>query len=663
MTSGKTVSLKDRRMPVGVDVLADGSVHARVWAPRRKRVSVVLADGRETALAREPGDAGYFSGVVDGASVGATYQFRLDEATTLFADPVSRYQPQGVFGPSQIVDPSTFRWNDDGWKGVPVHGQVLYEMHVGTYTPDGTWAAAMAKLEHLADVGINCVEMMPANEFAGRWNWGYDGVFQFAPTRAYGTPDDLRRYVDRAHQLGIGVILDVVYNHFGPAGNILTEFSDHYFCTDKANDWGQQVNFDDPHSAPTREFFLANVRHWIEEYHFDGFRFDATQAIFDNSPSHILREMSETARAAGKGRAIYLVNENEPQHTNLVRPPSVDEGIGMDALWNDDFHHSARVALTGRRDAYFTDYAGRPQELLSAIKHGYLYQGQIYKWQSKRRGTPGLDLPPTAFVNYLQNHDQIANYAHGERLHRHTSPAQLRAMTALMLLSPQTPMLFMGQEWGATADFNFFNDMPTEKQQKNFEYGRKREMGQFPTVGSPEMLARLHNPSAERTFRSSKLDWEQCEQRYGKQWLALHRDLLRLRREDPMISRVQSRGDLDGAVIGPWALALRFFGKSGDDRLLLINLDNDLYLDICPEPLMAAPLGKVWTTLLSSEDPKYGGNGFVPPETRGEKWRISGENWRLISRCATVLKAVDPSEVDDEEMQKAHALAVQRGEA
>ena len=649
-----------RRLPVGVEVV-EGGTHFRVWAPRRKQLAVVI-DDRETALAREPGDAGYFSGLVPRVAAGARYRFRLDDEADLRPDPVSRYQPEGVHGPSQVIDPSAFSWSDSQWKGVPTFGQVLYEMHIGTWTPQGTWDAASKKLEHLVDVGINCIEMMPVNEFSGRWNWGYDGVFQFAATRAYGTPDDLRRFVDRAHQLGIGVILDVVYNHFGPDGNYLPDFSDHYFCTDKANDWGQQVNFDDAHSAPTREFFLANVRLWIEEYHFDGFRFDATQAIFDDSPKHILRELTEQARKSAGSRAVYLVNENEPQHTNLVRPPEVDHGIGMDALWNDDFHHSARVALTGRRDAYFTDYAGTPQELLSAIKHGYLYQGQRYRWQGKRRGTPGLDLPPTAFVNYIQNHDQIANYAHGERLHRHTSPAQIRAMTALLLLAPQTPMLFQGQEWGATARFNFFNDMRTPAQRKKFEVGRKQEMGQFPTVGSPEMLDRLLNPSAESSFTSSKLDWAERDCGYHKMVVDLHRDLLRLRREDKVIGRTQKRGDIDGAVVGPWAFILRFFGTHGDDRLLLINLYADLYLDICPEPLMAAPLGKVWTTLLSSEDPKYGGNGHIPPETRGEAWRLGGENWRLISRCTTVLKAATPAEVAAEEAIKARELARHRGE-
>jgi maltooligosyltrehalose trehalohydrolase len=584
---------------------------------------------------------GYFAGLVSDVGAGARYRFRVDGGD-LFPDPASRFQPLGVHGPSEVVDARSFKWTDREWRGVSPVGQVLYELHVGTFTEKGTWASAIECLDHLKSVGITCIEMMPVNEFPGRWNWGYDGVCQFAPTANYGSPDDLRRFIDAAHARGIGVILDVVYNHFGPDGNYIGEYTDTFFNREKKNDWGAQINFDGEGSGGVRDFFIANARYWIEEFHFDGYRYDATQAILDESPTHILADIARAAREAGRGRAVYLVNENEPQHTRLVRPPS-DGGIGMDALWNDDFHHAARVAMTGRRDAYFTDYKGTPQELLSAIKYGYLYQGQIYKWQSKRRGTPGLDLPPTAFVNYLQNHDQIANYAHGERLTRHTSLAELRAMTVLMLLAPQTPMLFMGQEWGATSRFLFFSDMCGELPKLVAE-GRKREMSQFPSVGSPETLAALPEPCSEESFSQCKLRWQEVEHEHHQQLIRLHADLLRLRRTDAIFQRVQQRGDLDGAVLGSWTLAVRFFGTKNDDRLLLVNLDGDEYLDIVPEPLLAAPIGKRWETLLSSEQARYGGNGHVAPENHGEPWRLPGENWRVLSRCATVLRAVDEDE-------------------
>ena len=539
-------------------------------------------------------------------------------------------------------------------------GNVIYEMHVGCFTPEGTWLAAIEKLPFLLDIGINCIEVMPVCAFAGRWNWGYDGVNLFAPTQNYGTPDDMRRFIDAAHALGIAVILDVVYNHFGPDGNYLHAFSKSYF-SDKKNDWGDQINFDGDHSAGVREYFIANARYWIEEFHVDGYRYDATQAILDDSSEHILAAISRAAREAAKPRNIFLVNENEPQDTKLVRPIE-SGGMGMDALWNDDFHHTARVAMTGRRDAYFTDYKGSAQELLSAIKWGYLYQGQRYKWQGKRRGTPGLDLPPTAFINYIQNHDQIANYAHGERLTRHTSLQQLRAVTALMLLAPQTPMLFMGQEWAATSRFMYFADHAGELPGLIWE-GRKREVSQFPSVGSPEMLAALPEPCHPNTFEACKLNWAEIEREEHQQFIRLHRDLLRLRKNDRILNRVQTRGNIDGAVVGPWAFVLRFFGEHDDDRLLLINLDADEDLDIVPEPLLAPPKGKGWSTMLSTEHPQYGGNGYLAPETRGEKWRLPGENWRLLSRCTTVLRAAPQSEVDAEEVAREMALKVQKGES
>ncbi|MDB5297197.1 MAG: 1,4-alpha-glucan branching protein, partial [Phycisphaerales bacterium] len=409
-----------RRLPVGAEVLpGDGGVHFRLWAPKRKRVAVVFEVGpaKRADLKLACGDGGYFSGASAEARPGDRYRFRLDDDATLYSDPVSRYQPDGPHGPSEVVDPFAFRWTVDGWPGIPAHGQVLYELHIGTFTPEGTWAAAAAKLPELKALGVTCVEVMPANEFAGRWGWGYDGVDLFAPYHHYGTPDDARRFVDAAHAAGLAAILDLVYNHFGPDGNYLRAFSDDYFSHTHMTDWGEAINFDGPDCHGPREFFLANARHWIEEYRFDGFRFDATQAMIDTTASHILQEITATARAAAKGRSIYLINENEPQHTRLVRP--IDKGgFGMDALWNDDFHHSALVQVSGRNEAYYADYFGRPQEFLSSAKYGYLFQGQRYKWQKKRRGTPGLDLPPTAYVHFLQNHDQVANSGRGLRLHQ-----------------------------------------------------------------------------------------------------------------------------------------------------------------------------------------------------------------------------------------------------
>src|SRR4051812_4182906 len=368
-----------RRLPVGAEIMPDGGVHFRVWAPKSRKACVEILPGGKSQsdgagaydLVRDK--HGYFAGAVQGAGAGTLYRYKLDSGS--FPDPVSRFQPEGPHGPSQVIDPHSFKWTDQNWPGVPNEGLVIYEMHIGTYTPEGTYAAATGHLSELAELGVNLIEIMPVAEFPGRFGWGYDGVDLFAPTRLYGSPDDLREFINRAHELGVGIILDVVYNHLGPDGNYLKEFSEHYFTDRHKNEWGQAINFDDKDSGPVREFFAINAAYWIDEFHFDGLRLDATQQIFDCSREHVLSLISKATREAAVGRHIYLVAENESQTARLVRPVS-DGGYGLDALWNDDFHHTARVALTGRREAYYSDYKGSPQEFISAIKRGFLYQGQ-----------------------------------------------------------------------------------------------------------------------------------------------------------------------------------------------------------------------------------------------------------------------------------------------
>ncbi len=388
-TSEAAPSGNARRLPIGAELLPGGGVHFRVWAPRRKSIEVVFeGEPPQSSVPLVGEEGGYFSGEAPAATAGAPYRLRLDGGEKLFPDPASRHQPQGPHGPSRVVDPTQFEWTDAGWKGMRPENQVVYEMHIGTFTPEGTWGSAIPHLPALAEVGITCLEVMPVAEFAGRFGWGYDGVSLFAPTRLYGEPDDFRRFVDRAHALGLSVILDVVYNHFGPDGNYLPEFSDHYFTKRHKTDWGAAINFDSEGSEGVRELFVANARYWVEEFHIDGYRFDATQAILDNSPEHILTAVARAARQAAGEKPVYLVNENEPQHTRIVRP--IDHGgRGMDALWNDDFHHSAMVALSGHNEAYYTDYLGTPQEFVSAAKWGYLYQGQRYLWQEARAECPG----------------------------------------------------------------------------------------------------------------------------------------------------------------------------------------------------------------------------------------------------------------------------------
>ncbi len=615
-----------RRWPIGAEVMPAGGVHFRVWAPRRRRVAVVLESAADHPAAREgvpvglePEADGYFVGGVPDAGPGTRYRFRLDDDPHLYPDPAARFQPDGPHGPSQVIDPAAFRWGDGDWRGVGRTGQVLYEMHIGTFTPEGTWQAGIRELPELADLGITILEVMPVAEFPGRFGWGYDGVDLFAPTRLYGPPDDFRRFVDRAHALGIGVILDVVYNHVGPDGNFLKAFADDYFTDRYANEWGEAINFDGPNSAPVRTFFLTNAAYWIDEFHLDGLRLDATQQIFDSSPDHILTAIGRTVRAAARGRSTYIVGENEPQQVKLVRPVERG-GYGLDALWNDDFHHTAKVTMIGRNEAYLSDYLGTPQEFISAAKWGYLYQGQRYSWQGKRRGTPALDVPPCHFVHFIQNHDQIANSGRGERCHELTSPGRYKALSTLLLLGPQTPMLFQGQEFAASSPFFFFADHNPELAKLVYK-GRAEFLSQFPSLALPEMQQCLPDPAAPRTFERCKLDLGE-RQKHASRY-ALHRDLLRLRREDPVFRAPRHRG-VDGAVLGPQAFVLRFFAEGGADRLLVVNLGRDLHFDPAPEPLLAPPEGTCWTKLFSTEDPAYGGCG-TPPLDTDDNWWIPGE--------------------------------------
>ncbi|MBI1895363.1 MAG: malto-oligosyltrehalose trehalohydrolase [Acidobacteria bacterium] len=607
-----------RRLPIGAEVVAGAGVHFRVWAPLRKRVEVVLERaGSAVELTAEAG--GYYSGSAPDARHGTRYRFRLDGGG-MFPDPASRFQPEGPHGPSEVVDPALFRWTDQAWPGVELAGQVIYELHAGTFTPEGTWQAAARELPALADLGITLVEMMPVADFAGRFGWGYDGVNLFAPSRLYGAPGDLRAFIDRAHAFGIGVVLDVVYNHFGPDGNYIGEYARDYVTSRRRTDWGEAINYDGENSGPVREFVLANAGYWIGEYHFDGLRLDATQNVYDDSGEHILAAIARRAREAAGGRGIVISAENEPQQARLVRPAHAG-GYGIDAVWNDDFHHSARVALSGHNDAYYSDYLGKPQELISAMKYGFLYQGQWYNWQRKRRGTPALDVEPAHLIHFLENHDQIANSARGWRLHQFASPGRLRAMTALLLLGPATPLLFQGQEFASSRPFLYFADLNPEISDL-VRRGRRKFLSQFRALKLEEMRGRLSDPCDPATFERSKLD--HAERDRNLEAYRLHRNLLRLRREQPVF-RQQRRGGLDGAVLSESAFALRFFGGEQDHRLLIVNLGVDLRLDPAPEPLLAPPEGCAWRILFSTEHPDYGGSGTPAVDREGENWRIPGE--------------------------------------
>jgi maltooligosyltrehalose trehalohydrolase len=627
-----TDAKNQRRYPIGAELIGDGRTHFRVWAPKAKRLDVVLESSPEDEAKRtfhplEAESGGYFSGAI-AADAGAFYRFRVNEAEAFHPDPASRFQPQGPHRSSCVVDPSRFRWSDEQWKGLRMPGQIIYEMHIGTFTREGTWRAAAEELAELARIGVTVIEMMPIADFPGEFGWGYDGVDLFAPCRLYGTPDDLRAFVDHAHSLGLGVILDVVYNHLGPEGNYVRVFSDNYFTDqNEKNDWGDSLNFDGRNSGPVREFFITNGRYWIDEFHFDGFRFDATQSIVDSSEEYIVGAIGRAARIAAGGRSIILIAENEPQDTKLVRPRS-EGGDDLDGLWNDDMHHSVMVALTGKHEAYYSDYRGRPQELISAAKYGYLFQGQPYMWQEAPRGMPTFGVSPEAFVGFIENHDQVSNSAFGERVRFVTSPGRYRAMTALLMLGPWTPMLFQGQEFGASSPFVYFADMSGDLREA-IRVGRFKFLAQFPSIAGEEIQKQLPDPSDPEIFARCKLDFS--ERKKNTQLYDLQRDLIKLRREDVRFREQKTRG-VDGAVLGPASFVLRYFSDDGDDRLLVVNLGEQLPLKPAPEPLLAPPFGFRWENLWTSDSPRYGGPGAIQV--------TSDEHWLLPAEAAVALHPV-----------------------
>jgi maltooligosyltrehalose trehalohydrolase len=628
--STRKIRQVQRRYPIGAELIGPEQTHFRVWAPKARHVNLVLQDSaaknpRETFHALEAEEGDYFSGH---ANAGADARYRFCVNNNFYPDPASRFQPAGPHGPSCIVDPAQFRWTDSHWPGpaaAGLKGQVIYEMHIGTFTKEGTWHAASQQLEELARIGITVIEMMPVGDFPGKFGWGYDGVDLFAPSHLYGTPDDLRAFIDRAHSLGLGVILDVVYNHFGPDGNYLGAFSDDYLIRGNENEWGDSINFDDRNSGPVREFFITNGRYWIEEFHFDGFRFDALHAVRDRSNEYIIGAVGGAARKAAGSRSILLIAENDRQEARMVRPRS-EGGDDLDGMWNDDFHHSAVVALTSRKEAYYDDYRGAPQEFISAAKYGFLYQGQALSWRKALRGSSTFGIPPEAFVCFIENHDQIANTGPGERVRFQTSPARYRAMTALLLLGPWTPLLFQGEEFGAASPFMFFADIGDASVRDAIRKGRAEWLAPFLSLTEEEALTTLPAPDDPEVFARCKLDFSEREK--NRQLYDLHIDLLKLRREDSRF-RQQTSCSIDGAVLGTTSFLLRYFSKEDDDRLLLVNFGERQVLHPASEPLLAPPSNCKWETLWTSESPRYGGSGSAPVATT-EQWFLPAESMAAL---------------------------------
>lgn len=519
-------------MPFGAECTPDGQIRFRLWAPKAGQVNLcILQQSNDRCFPMAGCENGWYELTTNLAAPGTRYKFQIDGGIKT-PDPASRFQPEDVHGSSEVVNPSSFNWDDETWRGRPWNEAVIYELHVGTFSPEGTFAGAAQRLQYLSDLGVTAVELMPLADFPGARNWGYDGVFPFAPDSRYGHPDDLKRLIQTAHRLELMVFLDVVYNHLGPEGNYLREYAPQFFTDHYRTPWGEAINYDGPDSQTVREFFIQNALYWLSEYHFDGLRLDAVHQIFDHSPRHFLNELAERVRSAfGSDRFVHLVLENDDNAARYLKRNQKHQASLYNAQWNDDFHHALHVAITGEHDGYYSDYADRPVERLGrCLAEGFDYQGQESPFRrNEKRGECSRDLPPVAFVSFLQNHDQVGNRAFGERILSLAQARAIEAALAIQLLAPSPPLLFMGEEFGADTPFLFFCDFSPDLAHLVTQ-GRRREFSRFARFSDPAAQAQIPDPSAESTFLRSKLHWELLNTDRSQRWLNLYRNLLAIRR-------------------------------------------------------------------------------------------------------------------------------------
>jgi maltooligosyltrehalose trehalohydrolase len=565
-------STRDRfvhRMPLGAELQADGAVRFRLWAPAAESVAVAL-EGASDPLPMAAVEEGWFELVSDAARAGSRYRFRLPDATEV-PDPVSRFQPEDVHGPSLVVDPTAYAWRHPEWRGRPWEEAVLYELHLGAFSEEGTYDGLRRKLDHLERLGVTAIELMPLADFPGTRNWGYDGVLLYAPDSCYGRPEDLKRLIDEIHERGLMAFLDVVYNHFGPEGNYLNLYAPEFFDPETHTPWGAAIDYG---RRPVRDFAINNVLYWLQEYRFDGLRFDAVDRIIDDSEPHILTEIATTVRGTITDREVHLVLENDANEAHRLERREDGRPRFYTAQWNDDIHHVYHRILTGEAAGYYTDYVDDLMGRLGrALSTGFVYQGEPSKHRGgELRGEPSGHLPPTAFVGFIQNHDQIGNRAFGERIADLAEHGAVRSTLAVLLLAPQIPLLFMGEEWGAVQPFCFFTDFHDELADAVRE-GRRREFKKFPQFADEAARAHIPDPNAESTFAASRLDWSVPETPDHKAWLAFVGGLLRLRREQivPLLPRIGGNAG-SAETFGDHGIQVAWRVEGGGELLLLANL-------------------------------------------------------------------------------------------
>lgn len=599
MTSTSPLCRHAHAMPFGAAAHAAGGIEFRLWAPGARSVELVLVDDSagERLLPVAAGEHSWHALFVPGAAAGWRYRWRIDGHLQV-PDPASRFNPDGPHGFSEVVEPRSFDWGlDAAWRGRPWHEAVLYEMHVGTFTTEGTYAAAQQHLKALAEMGVTALQLMPLADFPGRFGWGYDGVLPFAPHAPYGRPDDLKRFVQAAHAQGLMVMLDVVYNHFGPDGNYLPAYAPAFFSDKHHTAWGAAVNFDGPGSDVVREFFIHNALFWLGEYRFDGLRFDAVHAMLDDSTPDIMASISERVRAAFPERHVHLVLENDSNDARRLAPPGT--AGRFEGQWNGDFHHPLHVLLTGERDGYYAEYVDDTfGQLLRSLTHGLVWQGGPHNSEhAPPRRRADSSVPLGAMVNFLQNHDQVGNRAFGERLLSlagEQGEAPMALLTAVFLLNPATPMLFMGEEFGATTPFLYFCDWQGDLKQAVTE-GRRKEFAQFPRFADPQVREHIPDPCAVDTFQRSRLDRAQAESPAGRRWRDLHTRLLHLRRDQltPRLPALQAGGH-EAARCGARATCVRWRFDGGLALQAVLNFSAEPVTDVPPGWLDADADASVW---------------------------------------------------------------------
>jgi maltooligosyltrehalose trehalohydrolase len=569
-----------REAQFGSNLSKEGGVSFRLWAPSAEAISLKLV-GEDESRPMERTKGGWHRLTVPEAVVGSQYQFVLSDGTQV-PDPASRYQPFDVKGPSEVIDPDSFQWDDTEWTGRPWHEAILYELHLGTFTDEGTFLAAISKLDQLVELGVTGIEIMPVADFPGKRNWGYDGVLLYAPESSYGRPEDFKRLVCEAHKRGLMVILDVVYNHFGPDGNYLPLYAPQIFTKLHKTPWGDAVNYDDEESETVREFVIQNALYWLQDFRLDGLRLDAVHEIKDDGPKHLLEELSERVKASIESRPIHLILENEKNQARRLARDSSSQPVAFTAQWNDDMHHVLHTAATLEAQGYYGDYKDDDDKLGKALAEGFAFQGETMSSIGEPRGEPSAHLPPTAFVAFMQNHDQIGNRAFGERISDIASSGAVRAIAATYLLLPQIPMLFMGEEWCTSKPFPFFCDFEGELGDL-VRKGRRDEFKNFAAFQDPSQRDRIPDPQALDTFLLGKLDWEQKEYGIHNDWLNWYKRIITVRKKSvipvlPLIGGNAAHYDVKGrgAVFVTWSF-------KGGQLQLAANLSGD-HAEGFPEP-------------------------------------------------------------------------------